>query len=61
MNELELAFIELFDKASCIRHWHNVGRNDEGMIVSSKRVMQLWDVLEKYRDLRNKLEKENGR
>lgn len=49
------AFIELFDKADCIRHWHNTGKNDEGTIVSSKSICELYKVLEKYRDYRNSL------
>lgn len=52
---IESAFIELFDKAACIRHWHNTGKNDEGMIVSSESVYELWEVLDKYRDLRHSL------
>lgn len=50
-----VAFIELFDKAACIQHWHNTGKNDEGMVVSSESVYELWEVLEKYRDLRHSL------
>ena len=53
--DIEIAFIELFDKAACIRHWHNTGKNDRGMVVSSEKVYELWAVLEKYRDLRHSL------
>ena len=52
---IESAFIEVFDKASCIQHWHNTGKNDEGMIVSSKHVFELWEVLEKYKSFRHSL------
>jgi len=52
---IESAFIEVFDKASCIQHWHNTGKNDEGMVVSSVKVYELWEVLEKYRDYRHSL------
>lgn len=50
--DVEIAFIEIFDKAACIQHWHNTGKNDEGMVVSSESVYELWEVLNKYRDLR---------
>ena len=49
------AFIELFDKAACIQHWHDSGKNNEGMVVSSKKVHQLWEVLEKYKQYRHSL------
>ena len=52
---IESAFIEIFDKAACIHHWHNTGKNDEGMVVSSEKVYELWEVLEKYRDFRHSL------
>jgi len=52
---IESAFIELFDKAACIQHWHNTGKNDDGMVVSSEKVYELWEVLDKYRDLRHSL------
>ena len=52
---IESAFIEVFDKAACIHHWHNTGKNDEGMVVSSEKVHELWEVLEKYRDYRHSL------
>jgi len=52
---IESAFIEVFDKADCIQHWHNTGKNDEGMVVSSEKVYELWEVLEKYRDYRHSL------
>jgi hypothetical protein len=52
---IESAFIEIFDKADCIKHWHNRGKNDEGMVVSSKSVYELWEVLEKYRSFRHSL------
>ena len=52
---LQSAFIDVFDKASSIQHWHNTGKNDEGMVVSSKDVHELWDVLEKYKSFRHSL------
>lgn len=52
---IESAFIEVFDKAACIQHWHNTGKNDEGMVVSSKHVYELWDILEKYKSFRHSL------
>lgn len=52
---IESAFIEVFDKAACIKHWHNTGKNDEGMVVSSKHVHELWEVLSKYKDYRHSL------
>jgi hypothetical protein len=52
---IESAFIEVFDKAACIQHWHNTGKDDEGMVVSSEKVHELWEVLEKYRDYRHSL------
>lgn len=52
---IESAFIEVFDKADCIQHWHNTGKNDEGMVVSSKKVYELWEVLDKYRDYRHSI------
>jgi len=52
---IESAFIEVFDKADCIQHWHNTGKNDEGMVVSSEKVNELWEVLSKYRDYRHSL------
>lgn len=55
ITDIESAFIELFDKAACIQHWHNTGKNDEGMVVSSEGVYELWKVLDKYRDLRHSL------
>ncbi len=33
--------------AECIRHWHDSGRNDEGMVVSSEHVRLLWEASEK--------------
>ena len=52
---IESAFTEVFDKAACIQHWHNTGKNDEGMVVSSKHVHELWEVLEKYKSFRHSL------
>jgi hypothetical protein len=53
--DIEIAFVEVFDKASCIHHWHNKGKNDEGTVVSSQAVYELWEVLSKYKDYRNYL------
>ena len=52
---IESAFIDLFDKASCIQHWHDTGKNNEGMVVSSEKVHQLWEMLEKYKQYRHSL------
>ena len=54
-NFIKNAFIELFDKANCIQHWHDTGKNNEGMVVSSEKVHQLWEVLEKYKQYRHSL------
>ena len=54
-NVIDSAFVDVFDKASCIQHWHNTGKNDEGMVVSSQHVHELWDVLEKYKSFRHSL------
>jgi len=50
---IKSAFKEVFDKATCIQHWHDA--ENDGMVVSSKHVRELWEVLEKYRDLRHSL------
>lgn len=34
--------------ARCIRHWHDSGRNNEGMVVSSSHVRELWGALASY-------------
>lgn len=54
-NVIESAFIEIFDKSACIQHWHDWGKQDEGMVVSSKQVRELWEVLEKYKSFRHSL------
>lgn len=41
---------ELLDAAKKIKHWHDWGRDNEGMVVSSEAVRELWaarDALEK--------------
>lgn len=57
-KELIEAFLEVFDKAACIQHWHDTLYNKktnecEGMVVSAKKVRELWTVLEKHRNLRH--------
>ena len=63
-KELVEAFLEVFDKASCIQHWHDTLYNKEvneceGMVVSAKKVRELWAVLEKHRELRHSKALEN--
>ena len=38
----------VIEAARCIRHWHDTGRNGEGMIVSAEKVRELWNALEKF-------------
>jgi hypothetical protein len=38
----------VIEAARCIRHWHDTGRDNEGMVVSSEHVRKLWDALEAY-------------
>lgn len=38
---------DVIAKARCIRHWHDWGRNDEGMVVSAPHVHELWESLAK--------------
>ncbi len=40
--------LAVIEAARCIRHWHNTGRNDEGTIVSSAKVFELWEALGNY-------------
>lgn len=42
---------EMIAAAHCIRHWHNTGRNDEGMVVSSEHVFKLWEVRDRIEGL----------
>lgn len=44
--------LNVAEAASCIRHWHNTGRNDEGMVVSSEHVRKLWDALAELEAIR---------
>ncbi len=39
----------LITAAECIRHWHDTGKDNEGMIVSSEKVRELWVETEKAR------------
>lgn len=39
------AFIAVAKAAQCIRHWHDTGRDNEGMIVSAEKVRDLWAEL----------------
>jgi hypothetical protein len=55
-KDTKAAFLELFDKAACIQHWHCWGKNDEGMVVNSEKVRELWEVLEKYKSFRHSIE-----
>ena len=56
MTDLEIAQLQtelttarhVVDAARCIRNWHNTGRNDEGMVVSSEHVYLLWEALGRY-------------
>lgn len=41
---LEAALREHVEAAECIRHWHDTGQNNEGMIVSAEKVRELWDA-----------------
>jgi hypothetical protein len=47
-TELSIAREDVIEAARCIRHWHDTGRNDEGMVVSSKAVRRLWAALARY-------------
>ena len=38
----------LLAAARCIRHWHDTGRDNEGMIVSSKHVRELWTARDAF-------------
>jgi hypothetical protein len=44
-SNLEVLKDDVIAKARCIRHWHDTGRNDEGMIVSAEAVHDLWESL----------------
>lgn len=39
---LRLALEGLIAAAECIRHWHDTGKDGEGMIVSNAKVHELW-------------------
>lgn len=54
-NVIDSDFIEVFDKADCVKHWHDTCENNEGMVVSSEKVYELWEVLKKHRDYRDSL------
>lgn len=59
--DFKKAFEELFDHAACIQHWHDSCYNKktgkcEGMVVSADKVRGLWEVIDKYRDLRHNIE-----
>lgn len=49
---IERYFINLFDKADKIKHWHNTGENDEGTVVSTDGATDLVKTINKYRDFR---------
>lgn len=46
--ELLRSVREVIEASRCIRHWHDSGRDNEGMVVSSKHVRLLWTALENY-------------
>lgn len=50
---LDKALVGLIEAADCIRHWHDTGRENEGMIVSNKHVRLLWDEIVKARMVLN--------
>lgn len=39
---------EALEAARCIHHWHDWGKDNEGMVVSAEHVRKLWDALAKY-------------
>lgn len=39
------ALLAVVEAATCIRHWHDSGPNNEGMVVSSEHVRKLWEAL----------------
>lgn len=55
MTPEEKAFKEVFDAADFIRHWHDSGKDGEGIIVSAKAVRRLNETLEEHRDYRKSL------
>ena len=52
MKYIEKAFTELFDTADCIQHLHDT---EDGVVVSKAHISMLWDKLNEYRELRDKL------
>lgn len=54
MTPTEKAFSELFESADKIRHWHD---SLEGMTVSKRSVFELWETLNKHRQLNEKIKK----
>ncbi len=38
----------VIEAARCIHHWHDWGKDNEGMVVSSEHVRKLWEALGEY-------------
>jgi len=45
LSELRARHAALVEAASELHHWHDWGKNDEGMVVSSEVVRKIWAAL----------------
>lgn len=50
-EKLLAAAMKVVKAARYIRHWHNTGRMDEGMVVSTAAVEELWRRLEEFDEI----------
>lgn len=45
LSRAEETIAELVKAGNCIKHWHDWGKNNEGMVVSSEHVRLLWAAI----------------